>query len=93
MLAPLVRQVVWKASLSVGCAVKLDCNNMWDGMPNSVVVCRYEAAGNFIGQYMEQVGATCSVSDKASRLAALTSKVSKARKGKAQSTLAATKLA
>merc|ERR1712224_1114696 len=53
-------QVVWKASTEVGCAMKLDCNNMWPGlgpMNNSVVVCRYNPPGNYRGEYVRQVAA------------------------------------
>ena len=51
-------QVVWKTSVKVGCGVKLDCSNMFGGMQNSAVVCRYSPPGNFIGQYTQNVGNT-----------------------------------
>ena len=49
-------QVVWKDSVEIGCAVNLNCNNMFGGGQNSAVVCRYLPAGNFNNNYLTQVG-------------------------------------
>ena len=48
-------QVIWKASVEVGCAVNISCNNMFSGVQNSVVVCRYREHGNS-NNYLAQVG-------------------------------------
>lgn len=56
-------EVVWKGSTEVGCAAKLDCDNMWPGLGkirNSVVVCRYNPPGNYRGEYTAQVGSPLS---------------------------------
>ena len=50
-------QLVWKGSSEIGCGVSVACSNMFGGMPNSAVVCRYSSAGNYIGQYTANVGA------------------------------------
>ena len=49
-------QTVWRASTSVGCAAKLDCDNKFPGFKNSVIVCRYDPPGNFIGQNAAEIG-------------------------------------
>ena len=33
-------QVVWKATTQVGCGINRNCNNMWSGWYNTVVICR-----------------------------------------------------
>ncbi len=49
-------QLVWKQSTEVGCAFNSNCNNMFGGMNNVVVVCRYSPPGNYMGQYVQNVG-------------------------------------
>lgn len=49
-------QVVWKGSVEIGCGMSTSCNNMWGGMQNSALVCRYRTAGNYAGQFLAQVG-------------------------------------
>ena len=49
-------QIVWRSSVEVGCAVNSNCNNMFGGMGNSAVVCRYAPAGNMMGRESQEVG-------------------------------------
>lgn len=44
-------QVVWKSSTQVGCGIKA-CNNEW----GNYVICSYNPAGNYIGEFAENVG-------------------------------------
>merc|ERR1719491_2560835 len=50
-------QMVWKGTTKIGCAMNVNCNNMWaqQGFKNNVVVCRYMQAGNYQGQYAANV--------------------------------------
>ena len=43
---------------------------MFPGMQNSVVVCRYQGPGNYLGQYLDQVGPLTSSSSCSSTKAA-----------------------
>ena len=49
-------QIVWRSSVEIGCAVNSNCNNMFSGMRNSAVVCRYAPAGNMMGRESQEVG-------------------------------------
>ena len=54
---PPALELVWRSSERLGCAVNLNCTNMFgNGVSNSVVVCRYDPPGNYAGQYLEQTG-------------------------------------
>jgi len=44
-------QVVWKDSTVIGCGMKTDCKSRY----STVVVCRYQPAGNYIGQNADNV--------------------------------------
>ncbi|CCE64777.1 hypothetical protein TPHA_0I02760 [Tetrapisispora phaffii CBS 4417] len=44
-------QLVWKSSTQVGCGFK-QCNNDW----GTYIICSYNPAGNYIGQFAENVG-------------------------------------
>lgn len=43
-------QVVWKSSTKVGCAVK-SCGGVW----GDYVICSYDPAGNFLGEFAQNV--------------------------------------
>ncbi|EDO16084.1 hypothetical protein Kpol_1016p27 [Vanderwaltozyma polyspora DSM 70294] len=44
-------QLVWKSSTQIGCGIK-NCNNEW----GNYVICSYNPAGNFIGEFAQNVG-------------------------------------
>lgn len=43
-------QVVWKSTTKLGCAYQY-CDSMW----SNYVVCEYDPAGNYDGEYAENV--------------------------------------
>merc|ERR1712008_140967 len=63
--------MVWKGTTKLGCAMNANCNNMWDGFVNNVVVCRYLEHPNN-GAYAANVkklakSSSCTASSKCNR--------------------------
>lgn len=51
--------IVWKSTTQIGCAVgglHGECTNKFGGVPNTVIVCRYQPGGNWGGKQLQEVG-------------------------------------